>query len=142
MNLFLPFITHHWLLSALFVILLIAIIITEMLTKAAGAQGLSPHEAVQLINKSDAIVVDLRTKDAFVRGHIINAVNVPFSTLQKGIEKLIDQKHKPIILVCAQGVESAKAAKMIQEKEFESVSLLRGGLRTWLDEKLPLEKGA
>lgn len=135
-----PFITHHWLLSVLFIILLIAIIVVEFLTKSKISQAITAQQAVQLINQNDAVVIDLRSRDAFVRGHIINAINIPFRDLEKDVEKLQNHKHKPIILVCSQGVDSLKTLKMINEKEFENVSLLHGGLKAWQEDNLPLEK--
>jgi rhodanese-related sulfurtransferase len=135
------FVGQHWLLWALLVVLIIAIFIFEAFNKRGGAQALHAQEAISLMNNNEAIIVDIRSKEAFINGHIIGAINVPFKALQKDIEKLLDHKHKPIILVCAQGTEAARAAKMINKNEFENVSILKGGMRHWRDEKLPLEKG-
>ncbi len=135
-----PFFGHHWLLTALFFILLIAIIVVEVLTKSNSSETVTPQQAIQLINQSDAVIIDLRSRDAFVRGHIINAIHIPFKDLQKDIEKLQSHKHKPIILVCSQGAESLKATKLINHSEFENVTVLQGGLKAWQENNLPLEK--
>ena len=139
-NLF-PFLLHHWFVSIVFVLSFIGIFVSEAMKKGVGGATVSPQEAIQLMNKSEAIIVDIRNQDAFVRGHIINAIHLPFNKLQSDIQKLLDHKHKPIILVCAQGVEATKALKMINKNEFDQVSVLKGGLKAWREDKLPLEKG-
>ncbi|OGT29709.1 MAG: hypothetical protein A3E87_08650 [Gammaproteobacteria bacterium RIFCSPHIGHO2_12_FULL_35_23] len=136
-----PFISHHWLLSALFILLLIAIFIFEALSKKQSSAHISPQETIQLINRHEAVVIDIRSREAFIRGHIINAIHLPFAALQKDIQKLIEHKHKPIVIVCEQGLESVKAAKLIEQNEFDHVSILQGGMKAWREEDLPLEKG-
>jgi len=138
---FLTFIQQHWILATLFVALAIITIIFETIYgKQNASNSVSPQEAVQLINRQDAIIVDIRKRDAFVRGHIINAIHLPLADLEKNIKKLHDHKNKPIIVVCAQGVEAAKAAKIISDNEFKDVKIIKGGLNAWRSENLPLEK--
>ena len=127
-------------LSFIFVLLVIAIIIYEKLSKTEDTTSITPEMTVQLINREDAVVIDVRKKDAFVRGHIINSINIPSAMLEKDIKKLNEHKQKPIIIVCAQGMDSVKAAKLIQEDEFSNVRVLTGGLRSWKEASLPLEK--
>ena len=141
MNTFLIFAQEHWILSAAFVLLLIAIVIYESIFgQKANANSISPQEAIHLINRKDAVVVDVRRRDAFVRGHIINSAHLPIADLDKDIKKLHAHKHKPIIVVCAQGTDSAKAASVISKYEFLDVKILKGGLTAWRNDKLPLEK--
>ena len=141
MDIFWTFVGRHWLLSALFVILVIAVFVFESIAKRKPSFAVSAEDAVQLINKEDAVVVDVRHRDAFVRGHIVNAVHLPMQELTKDLKKITEHKHKPIIVVCEQGVEATKAAKIIESNEFKTVKVLQGGLRAWQESKLPLEKG-
>jgi rhodanese-related sulfurtransferase len=135
------FITHHWLLCVLFVVLLAAVILYEKNTqRQTSSANLSPEQAVNLMNRESAVVIDVRRKDAFVRGHIVGAINVPFAELGKDIKKLKKHKGKPIIIVCNQGTDSVKALKLIDDNEFKQVTLIKGGYTAWRDAKLPLEK--
>jgi rhodanese-related sulfurtransferase len=140
MNRFVTFVGRHWALSVLFVLLVIAIFVYEKFSKEGDASAITPEMAVQLMNREEAVVLDVRKKDAFVRGHVINSINIPFAMLEKDIKRLNEHKHKPIIVVCAQGVTAVKAAKLIQTSEFGNVRVLTGGLRAWTEAKLPLEK--
>lgn len=140
MEKFITFVGRHWLLSTLFVVLLIIVIVYEKIAQGGDGDNVTPSGAVQLINKEDAVVLDIRRKDAFKAGHIINAVNIPFAALKADITKLQKHKQKPIVVVCAQGVEAVKAAKLISENEFDRVLVLKGGMRAWRDADLPVEK--
>jgi len=141
MNNFFTFIKQHWALSALFVILLIAVLLYEKYNQNKDDTSISAHEAVRMMNQEDAVVLDVRRKDAFMSGHIIKAVNIPFAALKSDIKKLKKYQGKPIIVVCTQGLESVKAAKMIGENEFEHVKVIKGGVKAWREASLPLEKG-
>jgi len=140
MNNFFTFIERHWALSALFVILLIAVLLYEKFNQSQDTSGISADEAVRLMNREDAIVLDVRRKEAFKSGHIIKAINIPFLALKTDIKKLKQHKDKAIIVVCSQGMESIKAAKMISENEFEHVKVIKGGVKAWREAGLPLEK--
>ena len=140
MEKFIVFAESHWVLSALFIVLLIAVLAYENFMQSGDSAGISPSQAVQMINKEDAVIVDVRRKDAFINGHIINSVNIPHAALKTDIKKLQKHKQKPIVVVCAQGVDAVKAAKIISENEFEHVKVLKGGVRAWREADLPLEK--
>ena len=90
-----PFIIHHWFLVALFVVLLLALLVEEVRTQGA-AGGLTPRELTQAINHDGAIVIDIRDKDAYVRGHITGAINIPASDIEQNLNKLNKQKRKKL----------------------------------------------
>ncbi|NIO39799.1 MAG: rhodanese-like domain-containing protein, partial [Burkholderiales bacterium] len=52
------------------------LVFTELRRKAQGITNVEPQDAVKLIN-ADAVVLDLRSGEAFARGHIVNAKNIP-----------------------------------------------------------------
>ncbi len=134
------FIQHHWVLCLIFAVLAVLVFIFEAIFGQQAAKNmLSPQETVQLMNKDEAIVVDIRSRDAFVRGHIIHSVHLPLTDLAKDLKKITQHKHKTIVVVCAQGMESSKAVKIIEENEFSQVKILKGGIAAWRADKLPLE---
>lgn len=135
-----PFLLAHWTLSLAFIVLLVLIFIVEQLCVRKNTMMIGPQEVIGLINHENAVVVDIRKKDVFVRGHIVNAVHLPFAELKNDIKKIAEHREKPIVVVCAQGVQAVKAAEMIQSYEFNQVKVLKGGMQAWKEAQLPVEK--
>jgi len=140
MDKFLPFIERHWALSVLFVVLFIAIIFYEKRTQKHNAGGVKPEEAVRLMNKSNAVVIDIRAREAFASGHIIKSRHIPLVDLPQSLKSLQKLKQKPIIIVAEKQVDVAQAIKQLKANGFTQVGALSGGLKAWCDAKLPLEK--
>lgn len=110
----------------------------------AGGGGLGVAQAVQLINREKAVVLDVCEAEEFARGHVAGARNLPLSQLGQ------DDKHKalpankalPLIVVCASGVRSAKAAGQLRKMGYERAESLAGGLAAWRAANMPVEKSA
>ena len=97
-------------------------------------------EAVQLINRRDAIVLDVRDKADYAAGHIPNARNIPFSELSGRLRELEKFKTRPIVVNCRSGTRSAKVCGALKKSGFSEVFALRGGLSGWVEASLPVEK--
>jgi len=113
-----------------------AVIFYELRLKARGITQVSATDAVKLINKG-AIVVDVRTTDAYEAGHIVNARNVPLTGLP---DKLLKYKKKILLAVCDTGATSGKAVNLLRKTGYEKVFSLKDGLRGWQGENYPLVK--
>ncbi len=97
-------------------------------------------EAILLINRKDAAIVDLREAQEFKAGHIPNARNFPQAQLaerKKDLEKL---KAKPILLVCQSGTRSNQVFADLQKDGFSEVAALGGGMAAWQQAGMPIEK--
>ena len=105
-----------------------------------GAPSLSPTQAVLLMNREKAHIVDVRSPDEFASGHLIGAKNIPLDKLSTDLGKNIADKKRPLILVCASGMRSQKALAVAKAQGFEQAHSLGGGLKIWQDANLPLEK--
>jgi rhodanese-related sulfurtransferase len=105
-----------------------------------GAPGLSPTQAVLLINREKANVVDVRSAEEFASGHLIGARHVVLDAISAELTKVVPDKKRPLILVCASGMRSQKAQRIAQQLGYENVHSLGGGLKIWQDANLPLEK--
>ena len=103
-------------------------------------QEVGPAEAVQLINRRDAVVLDVRDADDYKSGHITNARHVPEAELEARAKELEKVKSKPIIVSCARGNRSAGVAGRLRKLGFNEVFSLRGGLTAWQQANMPLEK--
>lgn len=101
---------------------------------------LSPFEAVQLINRRDAIVLDIREPGEFTAGHIANARNIPFTQLAERLKELEKFKGRPIVISCGSGARAAAACGILRRNGFTEVAALRGGIGAWQQAGMPLEK--
>ena len=118
-----------------------AMLIWPMLKRGGGMAQTSPSEAVLLINRANALVLDVRDDQEFAGGHIADAKHIPAAQLAARIGELRRYKDKPLIVNCQGGVRSAKACDLLRKHEFSKVHNLQGGLNAWIQAKLPVVKG-
>ena len=137
MDTYLEFIGNHMLLITGLLASFFLLVFTELQRKARGVSSVDPQEAVKLIN-ADAAVVDFRTAEAFSRGHIVNAKNIPHDELDEKLQKLERFKGKPILAVCDAGLSSAKVVTKLRAQGMDNVYGLKGGLNAWSEASLPL----
>ena len=97
-------------------------------------------EAVMLINRKDAIVLDVRDEKEFAVGHINNARHIPEKELAGRMKELEKIKNKPVIVSCASGRRAAAVADTLRKQGFAEVVALRGGIGAWQQAGMPLEK--
>jgi rhodanese-related sulfurtransferase len=129
---------NHPLLVTALMISFFVVIFSEIRRKATGMVAVSPVDAVALIN-NDAAVVDLRSSESFLRGHIVNAKNIPFDEFQAKKDTL--NTSTPVIAVCDAGMSSNKAVAMLRQSGFESAYSLKGGMNAWGQAGLPVVTG-
>ncbi len=106
-----------------------------------GRSGISANEAVQLINREKAVLVDVCEPAEYAAGHANGARSIPFGSLE-GAKELPSNKTLPIVLMCATGARSGRAVSLLQKAGHERVYSLAGGLRAWREANLPVEKSA
>lgn len=132
---FIEFVGNNWILATLWVGLVIALVLHR--SRSAG-ESLSCQQAVMLINRSDAVLLDIREKKDFDAGHIVDSVHIPMGKLGGRISELDKYKAKPIIVACRLGQQSADAVKILKSAGFEQVMRLNGGITEWRSDNLPL----
>lgn len=140
MDRLLEFTSNHTLLVFALMISFFVVIFTELRRKASGLINVEAIDAVKLIN-SDAVVIDLRSTEAFSRGHIVSAKNIPADELHGKLNQLQQFKSRPIIAVCEAGATSAKTVDKLRTSGFESVYGLKGGMAGWSQAGLPVVTG-
>ena len=131
------FVVNHWVLFAALVVV-VALLAHNLLL--AGKGSVEPQAATDLINRRDAVVVDVRPAADFAKGHIINAVNIPMNGFKKQIGTLQKHKGKPIVISCRSGSQSSAACHQLRKAGFEEVYNLRGGVLAWESANLPLTR--
>ena len=135
MERFVEFVTHHYILASALVSLVIAYFLVEM---QRGGRGLTPQALTLLVNKSKALVIDLRDPNEFKQGHITGSQNIPYNRLP---EKSKDfAKDRPIIFVCQLGQVAGSAARQLKTDGHQQVFQLDGGIANWKAASLPLVK--
>jgi len=134
------FIINHWVLVALFLVLLVIIIWYEAKGSYGGIPQESPQTATLLVNRQDAVMIDVRDPAVFVEGHITDAINVPANALDENVKKIESYKTDVLILYCGQGLQSASVAKKLSQLGFQKLHILSGGLQAWQAASLPLVK--
>lgn len=135
------FISNHPLLSLAFVGIGIALIVNEVSRITRGYKGVTPAELTRLINREDALVVDVSPINDFEKGHIVGAKHVPLSQFDPESKVLAKVKDLPVAVVCRTGVQSDQAAKRLVKAGFKTVYALDGGVAAWQQADLPLAKG-
>jgi rhodanese-related sulfurtransferase len=133
------FLQNHWMLSTAFVVVLVLLILIEYIRHQRGAKRIGPSQVVQLMNHQEAVLIDIRSNPVFTTGHIVGSISIPMSELDDKRKKLDKYKSKPIILVCATGLESPRAATLLAKYGIAPL-ILAGGIRGWRDADMPLVK--
>lgn len=116
-----------------------AMLLWPMLRRGAlGVPDVSPAEAVALINREHAMVLDVREAAEFSGGHITDARHIPLGELESRLDELTRFRDKPIVVQCQGGVRSASACAVLKKKGFSHIYNLKGGIAAWLESKLPV----
>ena len=140
MDRILEFTSEHALLVTFLLISFFVLVFSELRRKASGMVSVDPGAAVGLIN-NDGVVIDLRNAEAFARGHIVNAKNIPYDQFDAASDQLAKWKDKPVIAVCEAGMTSNKAVDALRKTGFESIYGLKGGMSAWGQAGLPVVTG-
>lgn len=137
MNQVLEFIGNHPILVSAFVLLLVLFIRNET---RRGGRSVTVQELVELVNKENALVLDVRDKKEYDAGHIVDALNIPFSTLDNRVNELKKHRERPIVVACKMGQHAGTAGTILRKHGFEKVSRLSGGVTEWRNQSLPVVK--
>jgi len=111
-----------------------------LLRKGAGGPWVNTLEATQLMNREDAVVVDLRPAADFAKGHILGARSIPLADLEKRAAELDKYRAKPVIVHCGDGNRAGGGVALLRRNGFANVVNLAGGYAAWQQAGLPVEK--
>jgi rhodanese-related sulfurtransferase len=137
----LEYIAHHPYLAGATLLAAIAVLVFELRARVHAFAALSAMQAVRLMNQG-ALVIDLRTKELFDAGHIVDARNIPVAELESQADVLKKWRDKNVITYCDSGAQGASAARSLMKLGFTKVFNLHGGLNAWVKDNLPLAKTA
>jgi rhodanese-related sulfurtransferase len=115
-----------------------ALLLWPVLTRRG--RGLSATDATQLINRRNAVVIDLRPAAEYGAGHLPQARHLEFSEVQAKVGQVAKNKNTPVLLVCQTGQRSPKAQNILKEAGYAEVFTLQGGLNAWQQAGMPVVK--
>lgn len=134
------FISNHLFLVSLFVSLLMLLLWNVFGGTLSGVKQVLPAELTRLVNRENAVLVDLRPAADFETSHILGALNIPHGELEDRQKELEKYNTQPLVFYCASGAVSARISRTFLSRGFEQVHCLKGGLPSWQNANLPLTR--
>jgi phage shock protein E len=92
---------------------------------------ITPEELAKF--KQLPLIVDVREREEFIKGHISGAKHISRSVLEQRVFELASDWASPILVYCAGGNRGALAADTLQKMGYQNVFSLKGGLLGWLE---------
>jgi rhodanese-related sulfurtransferase len=115
-----------------------------LLALQGGALAASPsvtlEQARAALEKSSAVVVDIREPDEHASGVAKGALLIPMAQLEKRLSDITKSKTQPILLFCATQNRSSKMAEQLQAAGYTNASYVKGGMSQWSARGWPLVK--
>lgn len=131
MDQIIEFAGNHPLLVSATAAVAVALVVTEILRLKSGASSLEPNAATQLYNREDAVFIDIRSDADFRKGRLPGAVHITASTIEQNLDKLKRYRDRPVIVYCANGIQTGRVAAQLKKLGIERVYQLRGGFVGW-----------
>jgi rhodanese-related sulfurtransferase len=132
------FIIENWYLIV--IALVSGVMLVLPMVRGAGAGSLTAAQAVQLINRQKAVVIDVSEPDEFAAAHANGAKNVPLGQFEEKLPSTVKNKALPLVLMCAKGGRASRAEALAKKLGYENAQALAGGLKAWRDAGMPVEK--
>jgi rhodanese-related sulfurtransferase len=140
MEQYMQFATNHYILTLAWIGVFVLFIYSFIGGRLRGYASVNPAGATQLINREQAIVLDVREENEYLNGHIVNSLHIPMSYLNDRMSELDKYKDKPVIVSCRSGQRSGHACALLKKQGFENVYNLSGGMMAWQNDSLPVTK--
>ena len=137
MDQIIEFANNHFILTGVWLGLFVLLIVSFLKT---SSKVIGTSSVTQMLNRDSATLIDIRAIADFNKGHILGSVNIPFGKLKDSAKDLEKYQASPIILVDANGMQTASAAQILKKMGMNELYRLQGGLLSWTNDNLPLSK--
>jgi len=117
------------------------LLLWPMLSRGGGSGKVSTAQAVQLINREKAVLIDVSEPAEYAASHAAGSRSVPLGSLETSND-LPKNKSLPVVVVCPSGTRAVRAAAILKKRGYEKPQVLAGGLAAWREANLPVEKNA
>jgi rhodanese-related sulfurtransferase len=135
------FLGNHFYMTLGLIGVLVALAVTEAQRFTRGYTALTPAGLTQLINRDNALLIDVSSQADFEKGHIPGAKPVVMSQFDPESKDLAKLRELPVAVVCRNGQPSAQAAQRLKKAGFTKVFWLEGGMVAWNEAQMPQVKG-
>ncbi len=109
-------------------------------TLSGKTAGVGAAEAVRLMNREKAVMIDVSEAEEFAKGHVSGSRNLPFGQIAADAKGLPANKALPLVVVCPTGARAGRAAAALKKLGYDKTFVLQGGLAAWREANLPTEK--
>lgn len=134
------FIIENWQLVFVAIASGVALLLPTLLSGGTGS--ISCTDAVLLMNKEKANIIDVRRPDEFKTGSIAGAKNIEITKIDAQLASAVKNKEAPMVLICATGARSQGALRLAQKLGYTRVFSMSGGLKAWREANLPVTKAS
>ncbi len=141
MDRLLEFSINHWDLVLALIIILMMTFGGGIMRRIRGFKEVTAVDAVALMNREEAIYVDVREDKEYSEGHLLGSVHIPLGQLVDRVAELDKYKQQPVIVGCRSGNRSGMGCARLRKAGFEQVYNLKGGILAWQNVNLPIEHG-
>ncbi|MBK8294870.1 MAG: molybdopterin-synthase adenylyltransferase MoeB [Solirubrobacterales bacterium] len=107
-------------------------------TEVFVVQEITPNEAYEELQSSDAILIDTREPYEYVESHIDGANLIPPAMVADNIAEKVPDKSARVLVSCRSGVRSVTAAEVMMSMGYEDVASVAGGILEWQEQGLPV----
>lgn len=135
------FIIENWILFAVAIASGTMLLWPSLKGGGAGSLRVTPAQAVQMMNREKAVVIDVSEPGEFAAARVPGSRNAPLGSLENSTE-LPKNKALPVVVMCATGARASRAVGLLKKAGFERVHPVAGGLAAWREANLPVEKAA
>jgi rhodanese-related sulfurtransferase len=134
------FIQNNWMLILVMIVSGAMLLWPMIQRRTSGVKDAGNLVVTQLVNRQNAVLLDVRETNEYEGGHLPNAIHIPLSQLASRGSELAKLTERPIVAYCARGNRSRMAASALAKLGFKDIYNLDGGIRAWKDAGLPVER--
>jgi rhodanese-related sulfurtransferase len=133
------FIEKNWMLVVAFVASGLMLLWPLVQRRLSPVKEIGTLNVTQLINRENAVLLDVREPKEFEGGKLPNAIHIPLSQLPGRMGELAKMTNRPIVVYCERGQRSRAAVGALAKQGFANIYQLQGGLKSWKDAGLPVQ---
>lgn len=109
--------------------------------EALAVEDISQEDLLtRMKDKTEQLILDVRSEGEFSRGHIEGAVNIPHNQVADRLDELKKYKEKDIIIHCQSGGRVRVAVSVLAEAGFKKLFHLDGDMGGWRANGHPIVK--
>ena len=102
--------------------------IRKILYRSIESREISYEKLKKMMQKEEAILIDVRSNQEYQEGHLNGAINIPVYDIEKMITKIVKNENDTIILYCSSGQRSKSAKEMLEKLGYNNVFTLKNGI--------------